>query len=106
MIYFGSTAESVVSPTTGAPHVNGGSSFASDNPLSSVFPVTGLQPAKTYYFSVLGYYTQNGQEIEATRSAASFATKTEVSMCALAGDHVLVAICVSPISPQSVVCLL
>ena len=76
-IYYGTSVSSVVAPYTGATVIDGGVPSEVGS-LNGAFQIGRLKPATTYYFSVVGYFAAGipPAEIEATRSASSFATKT------------------------------
>lgn len=52
-----------------------------------------MQPAKLYYFSVVGYFSSTNSEVNSTRSAASFGVTTEV-LKTFALTYRLVCVCV------------
>lgn len=79
IIYYGTDVSQVTTPFTGALTVNGGDSSVVGTTQGN-FAVTGLKPATSYYFNVVGYFSTGNPpgEIAATRSGISFATKTKV----------------------------
>jgi hypothetical protein len=89
IIYYGTDVSQVTTPFTGALTVNGGDSSVVGTTQGN-YAVTGLKPATTYYFNVVGYFSTGNPpgEIAATRSGISFATKTKVRFT--------ICLCISP----------
>ena len=78
-IYYGPSSASVgSSPYTGATVVFGPDSFEAGGNKYNKYAVSGLVPATTYYFSVVGYYEGGATEIQSTRSEVSKAISTPV----------------------------
>jgi len=80
-IYYGLTASSVsTGPFTGSTVVFGPESFENDGSRDKSHAVSGLVPATTYYFSVVGYYSAGATEVPASRSEVSKAFTTPVGI--------------------------